>query len=169
MSDTPKQEAEYMKAYDTYSDALFRHAYFRVSNRDASLDLVQETFTKTWIQITKGEVISNFQAYLYHVLNNLIIDFYRKKKSLSLDALTEDGFDPVGAGKSDVMEEALHNELLTELDKLPERDRDVVVMRYIDGLQVNRIAQLLEETENSIFVRLHRAIKKLRSNETNEK
>ena len=120
------------------------------------------SFTKTWKQVQRGETILNFQAYLYHVLNNLIIDYYRKKKSLSLDVLAEDGFDPIGSGSAEIVAEAERKELLSHLEKLPPRDRDAVVMRYVDGLQVKQIASILHESENSVSVRLHRAVKKLK-------
>jgi len=157
------QETEFTNAFQKHSDALFRHSYFRVSDRQVSIDLVHDAFTKTWIQITKGETILNFQSYLYHVLNNLIIDYYRKKKSLSLDALSDGGFEPEGSGASEIEAQSEHALVMRHLEKLPERDRDVVVMRYIDGLQVKQIASVIGEEENNVSVRLHRAVKKLKS------
>ena len=163
MSNHTAQEEQFIAAFESYADALFRHSYFRVSDRESSIDLVHDAFTKTWAQVTRGEKIDNFQAYLYHVLNNLIIDFYRKKKSLSLDTLSDDGFDPVGTGSAEILAEAERRELMVHLEKLPERDKDAVVMRYIDGLQVKQIASILGESENSVSVRLHRAVKKLKT------
>ena len=171
MTQNPKeQEQKFIEAFNQYADALFRHSFFRVSNRQVSIDLVQDAYTKTWVQITKGEIIENFQAYLYHVLNNLIIDYYRKKKSVSLDALSEDGFDPVGTGEEEIVQNAEREHMMKFLETLQKRDRDVVVMRYVDGLQIKQIANVLGESENGISVRLHRAVKKLKSQfNTNEK
>lgn len=157
-----EQEKKYSEAFDTYSDALFRHAFFRVSDRQVAIDLVQDAFMKTWSQITKGENIENYQSYLYHVLSNLIIDYYRKKKSLSLDTLTEDGFDPVGSTAAHVMEDAVHRELMDHIEKLSDRDKEVVMLRYVDGLPVKEIAVIVGESENSVSVRIHRAIDKLK-------
>lgn len=154
---------KFTDAFNRHSDALFRHSFFRVSNRQIAIDLVQEAFTKTWVQITKGEVILNFQSYLYHVLNNLIIDHYRKKKSLSLDSLADVGFDPVGTGAFEIESSAEHEQIMKVLDTLPKSDRDVIVMRYIDGLPVKHIAQVLNESENGVSVKLHRAIKKMKT------
>lgn len=162
MKNHQEQERRYTEAFDMYSDALFRHAFFRVSNRQVAIDLVQDAFMKTWSQVAKGENIENYQSYLYHVLSNLIVDYYRKKKSLSLDTLTEDGFDPVGSTAANVMEDAVRRELMDQIEKLSDRDKEVVVMRYIDGLPVKEIAEILEESENSVSVRIHRAIDKLK-------
>jgi RNA polymerase sigma-70 factor (ECF subfamily) len=163
MQSSPKQQEEaFVQAFHTYQDALFRHSFFRISNRQASIDLVQEAFTKTWLQISKGEEILNFQSYLYHVLNNLIIDYYRKRKSVSLDSLADDGFDPKGSTGNEIFAHAEYGQLLKRLETLPQQDRDVVIMRHVDGLQIKHIAQVLGETENSVSVRLHRAVKKLK-------
>ncbi len=155
------QKQRFSESFEQYSDALFRHAIFRVSNRQVAIDLVQDAYTKTWIQITRGEVIENFQAYLYHVLNNLIIDFYRKKKSISLDGLAENGFDPVVSGSEEIIAVSEKEQVMKYLEKFEESDRAVVVMRYIDGLPVKHIAKVLGETENAISVRLHRLVKKM--------
>lgn len=42
----------------------------------------------------KGGKIDAMKAFLYHILNNLIVDEYRKRKTVSLDLLLEKGFDP---------------------------------------------------------------------------
>ncbi len=57
-------------------------------------DLVQETYMKTWNSMVKGEDIHNIRAFFYKILGNLVVDHYRKKKTLSLDRLSEVGFEP---------------------------------------------------------------------------
>jgi RNA polymerase sigma-70 factor (ECF subfamily) len=163
MDRTNDQEKRFIEAFNEYNDALFRHAFFRVSDRQVSIDLVQETYTKTWLHITRGTSVDNFQAFLYHVLNNLIIDFYRKKKSTSLDVLSEEGFDPIGSDSQEIIDSAEKSQIMKALEDLSKGDRLVIVMRYIDGLPVKHIASVLGESENAVSVRLHRAIKKVQS------
>ena len=74
-------------AHSDYEKGLNARAYFKVSNRELGEDLVQQTFMKTWIYLTKGGEVKNMKAFLYHILNNLIIDEYRKKKAFSLNFL----------------------------------------------------------------------------------
>ena len=85
---------QFTKAYDELSDAIFRHCWFRIGDRERAKDLMQETFTKSWQYISRGEKVDNLKAFLYRVANNLIIDEYRKKKELSLDNLMVEGFEP---------------------------------------------------------------------------
>ena len=89
-----RREQKFLEAYEAYADDLFRHAYFRVHDRERAKDLVQETFTKTWMTLSEGATIDNLRAFFYRVLTNAIIDESRKKKAVSLDTLLEEGFAP---------------------------------------------------------------------------
>ena len=74
-------DKEFLAAYDEYSDALFRHCMIRVRDRDVAKDIVQETFSRTWLYLSEGKKVEYIRAFLYRVANNLIVDGARKKKS----------------------------------------------------------------------------------------
>ncbi len=157
------QKEAFLEAYDLYADALFRHCFFRIHDRDVAEDLVQDAFMKTWNEISKGTEIENIRAFLYRVTNNCIIDYVRKKKTLSLDALTEEGFAPRDFGaKERVMEQALARDVDRILSVLDEGERAPILMRLVDGMTPKEIASALDVTENVVSVRMHRAFAKLR-------
>src|SRR3990167_2535302 len=81
-------------AHHDFEKGLNTRAFFKVNDRTISEDLVQDTFMKTWKYLVRGGKIDLMKAFLYHVLNDLIVDEYRKKKTTSLDALQEKGFEP---------------------------------------------------------------------------
>jgi len=156
-----KQEKVFLQTYEQCGDSIFRHCYFRVSDREKAKDIVQETFARAWEFVVAGRKIQNMRAYLYQIANNLIIDHYRKKKETSLDKLQDDGFD---AGFDD--REHLENfiagkEALEMLNQLDDTYRRVVIMRYIDDMSIQDIAIITDVSENVVSVRLHRALKKL--------
>ena len=155
-------EEQFLKAYDEYADAIFRHCFFRVGkDRDRAHDLTQDVFMKTWQYMAKGNEVENIRALLYRIANNAIIDWYRKKKESSLDVLLEVGFEP-SQEKTERMIDTLDGErLLVFLDALEEPYQTAVRMRYMDELGPKEIAEIIEETENVISVRIHRGIKKL--------
>ncbi len=158
------KEEEFSAAYESYSDALFRHCYFRLYDREKSKDIVQEAFIKTWEYALKGTEIENIRAFLYRVLHNLIIDEIRKKKALSLEILLEEGFQPVD-GKED--RKRLENfsdfqNLLRIMHKMEENKKNLLIMRYVDELGPKEIAHILGENENIISVRLNRALRELK-------
>ncbi|MEK7579055.1 MAG: RNA polymerase sigma factor [Patescibacteria group bacterium] len=162
-SQTETQQQAFLEAYDTYADALFRHCFFRVYDRDVAEDLVQDAFMKTWNEVAKGTTIENIRAFLYRVTNNLIIDYVRKKKSVSLDAMVEEGFSPSDFGaREHVMEQAIGRDVNRILSILDEEYRVPVIMRLVDGMTPREIAEALDVSENVVSVRIHRAMQKLR-------
>lgn len=163
------REQEFLQAFDDYADQLFRHCFFRVSDRERALELVQDAFMKSWEYLSRGEEVRQFRPFLYRVLNNLIIDEYRKKKDVSLDAMLEqndmslDQIDELGEGSFDDAVARLDAKLLQEkLSALPQPYQESVTLRYVDGLSPKEIASYLEESENVVSVRIHRGLKMLR-------
>ena len=161
-----------MEAFNTYSDTLFRHAFFRLSNRDRALELTQETFLKTWDYVQGGGEVQSFKSFLYRILNNLIIDEYRKHKQSSLDEMLEGDTGELEAkmshGSVRETEEGLDEQVLldrirTHIPELPDGYREVVTMRYIDGFTPKEIATMIDVSENVVSVRLHRGVVKLKA------
>lgn len=160
-------------AYDQYADAIFRHCYFRVHQREHAKDLVQETFTRTWLYLQSGKTIDNMRAFLYRVANNLTIDESRKHREASLEAMSEQGFTPTAKDEQPAVERHIDLELaLTVLQDLPDTYREVITFRYVDELTPQEIAEVTGETPNAVSVRLHRALaaaqKLLQSTQNNE-
>lgn len=151
----------FTEAYHSHADSLFRHALFKVSDRELAKDLVQETFTKTWAYIAKSGTVESLKPFLFRTLNNLIIDEYRKRKNSSLDELMDEGFD-IGVDNSESLFDTLDGErALALLRKLPQEYQDVIYMRYVEGLSPQEISEILGESKNTLSVRIHRGLKKL--------
>jgi len=157
-----EQEKEFLKLYDDLADPIFRHCFFRVSDREKAKDIMQETFTRTWEYLAKGETVKNLKAFVYRVANNLIIDSYRKKKEDSLDRMQEDGFDIGVDEREKIMDMLSGREVIALMADLGDKYREVIVMRYIDDLMPREIAEIIGESENVISVRLHRGLRQLR-------
>lgn len=141
----------------------------RVSDRERAIDLVHDTYTKVWSYVRSGHEISSFRPFLYKVLNNLIVDEYRKRKESSLDAMleaegvTEGSFDELIENNTETLAATIDGRRAFELlDALPDEYKEVVILRFVDGLGPKEISELIEETENVVSVRLHRALKSLR-------
>jgi len=163
------QEERFLKAFAEYGDALFRHATLRVSDRERAIDIVHDTFTKVWTYLRGGHEIEAYRPFLYKVLNNLIIDEYRKQKELSLDALLEQ--EGVNEGSFEELSESSVEALGATIDGkqaldlisiLPDIYKEVLILRFVDGLGPREISVLTEESENVISVRIYRGLKMLR-------
>lgn len=160
--DSKATETAFLDLYNRFADPLFRHAYFRVSDRDTARDITQESFMRMWEYLVAGNEVDNPKAFVFRVAGNLIIDHYRRKKSSSLDDLQDAGFDPEGDGVEEITDVAEGKRVLKQLAHLPEKDRDVLLLRYVEELSVSEIASITGESANAISVRIHRATKKLR-------
>lgn len=168
-SGVESHEERFLKAFDEYADALFRHAIYRLSDRERAIEIVHDTFTKVWGYIRGGHEIDSYKPFLYKVMNNLIIDEYRRRKELSLDAILE------GEGVSEASFPELYEggieEVTFSLDakqasdlitELPLVYREVLTLRFVDGLGPKEISELIEESENVVSVRIHRGLKTLK-------
>jgi len=150
--------------YDEYADAIFRHCLFRTSDRERARELTQETFMRTWEYVARGNEIHNARAFLYKVASNLVTnEVARRRKHISLEVLRETyGFDvpdPVDSIPGAAVDGGL---LIAKLSELKESHRIVLTYRYVDNLSVSEIATLLGKSQNTVSVRIHRALKELK-------
>lgn len=162
-------EERFLKAYEEYGDALFRHAAMRISDREKAIDVVHDTFTKVWSYVRGGHEIDSYRPFLYKVLNNLIIDTYRKQREASLDALleregvSEGSFDELSEDSTEALAATIDGRQAFELiGTLPDAYREVLLLRFIDELGPREISVLIEESENVVSVRINRGLKMLR-------
>lgn len=158
-----KEERDLLNAaHIEFQKGLNMHAYFKTNNHATGQDLVQETFMKTWVYLVKGGKVHIMKAFLYHILNNLIIDEYRKHKTSSLDALIEKGFDPK-AGDSDSILNVLDGRgAIMLIARLPEKYQKVIRMRYVQDLSLQEIEAITGQSKNTIAVQIFRGIEKLK-------
>ncbi len=164
------QEDRFLKAFAEYSEPLFRHASLRVSDRERALDIVHDTFTKVWSYVRQGQEVQSYRSFLYKVLNNLIIDEYRKKRELSLDALldeegvSEANFPELVESSTEALAATIDGQqAFALLSELPDHYREVIILRFVDELGPREISELIEESENVVSVRLHRGLQLLRT------
>lgn len=157
-------EAQMTLAHSDFDKMLNSYAFFKVNNREIGQDLVQDTFMKTWNYLVKGGKIDAMKSFLYHVLNNLIVDEYRrrKNKSSSLDVLLDAGFEP-GVDESEQLMNIFDGKSAIILIKdLPKMYHAVMSMRFEKGLSLKEISVIIGKTENTVAVQVHRGLAKLR-------
>jgi len=166
MSSTEKKkrlEEAFLALYERDADTLFRHCYLRLSSRERAREIAQEAFCKVWTMIVEEKPIMHLRGLVYRVAKNLVIDEFRKKKEVSLEAMQDEGFDVSDEHAVEKMEHAVEvKEVFTVLEKLEEEYRIVLIMRHVDGFRPKEIAEILEISPDLVSVRLHRGMKMLR-------
>lgn len=149
-------------AHHDYEKGLNSHAFYKTSNHATGEDLVQETFMKTWRYLVRGGKVDVMKSFLYHVLNGLIIDEYRKHKTSSLDRLMEDGFEPSTDNSDRLLNIFDGKSAILLINHLPEKYRKVMNMRYIQDLSLKEMSLITGQSRNAIAVQLCRGLEKLK-------
>lgn len=149
-------------AHRDHEDGLNKHAFFKISDRGISEGLVQETFMKTWSYLVRGGKIDTMKAFLYHILNNLIVDEYRKHKTISLDSLLEKGLEPPSRDSWRLPDILDGKAALLLIQRLPETYRKVMRMKYVQNLSLKEMSLLTGRSKNSLAVQAHRGLEKLK-------
>ncbi|MBI4135842.1 sigma-70 family RNA polymerase sigma factor [Candidatus Uhrbacteria bacterium] len=163
----------FSQLYDAHAKKIYRYAVLRLSSVEDAEDILATTFLKLWEYARRKsaengsnaatDVVSNISALIYRIARNLIVDRYRGRRSaVSLEYLGENGFEIPTSEMSSVVK-AEYSAVLSAMSELSSDDRDFVVLRYVEGVSVQEIAEIFEITENNASVRLYRAIKKLRA------
>lgn len=150
----------FLESFDAYSDAIFRFCLVKTNNKEIAEDLTQETFIRYWQSLRRGSEMSNTRSFLYTIARNLVIDWYRKHKSESLEQIMEGGFQ-VKDTTNTPETVASYTEILTAIDVLDAHDGEVLMLRFVEGMEPKDIALILNESANTISVRINRALKRL--------
>jgi RNA polymerase sigma-70 factor (ECF subfamily) len=154
--------------YSTESDAIFRFCLLRVSNREQALDITQETFLRLWQSMQKDNEIFSSRALLFTIAHRLIIDWYRKKKSYSLDKMISNeeqgGFDVQDdkTTESKIISGAEGRFLMEQINKLGSPYRQPLYLRFVEDLSPPQIGKIMGISTNAVSVRINRGISELK-------
>lgn len=158
---------EFGQIYDQSVDRIYRFIYIKVNSKELAEDLTAETFTKVWKSFesswNKGEPIRDSRSFCYRTARNLVIDYYRakeKEQSVSLDSVhladTSPGIEERAIINSDM------DVVITGLSGLKGDYQDIIIWRYLDELSIAEISKLLDKSEDTTRVMLHRAMASLK-------
>lgn len=159
---------EFTDLYTSESDALFRYCFFRVADREQAKDITQEAFMRVWNILAKDiEKIKNLRALLFKITSNLVIDWYRKKKSVSLDNLMDSENGEVGLQIHDDSYEQIEIQsegkiFLKHIGTLEYTYQQVVYLRYVEDMSPKEIAEIVGLSANVVSVRINRGIEILK-------
>ena len=168
--------AAFRALFDKYHRRAFAVAMGVVKNEDDALDAVQNAFVKVHKNIHKFQGSSSFYTWLYRIVMNVSIDHIRKtsrRRTLDFDerALHEESevagdgalvpsITDANPGKAALRRE-LGGAIQAALAELPEHHRAVIVLREVEGMSYEEMAEALEVPKGTIMSRLFHARKKM--------
>ena len=160
----PNPKKQFSELYNKYVDKIYRFIFLKVSSQEIAQDLTSETFLKGWQAFRNPRDIENPPAFLYKIARNLVIDHYREKEqkgTISTEELSI--IDPRSSLEEKAILTSDLNTIRGALTNLKEDYQTVVIWHYLDDLSISEIAKILEKSEGTVRVTLHRALRALKS------
>lgn len=148
---------EYNKIVGLTADGLYRFILKNIKNEAEAQDVVQESFEKLWINLDKIYA-EKAKAWLFSTAYHLMIDHIRKNKKISL---REDHPENSHSIHSEYL--GLDTMLENALDKLPEIQKSVILLRDYEGYSYEEIAEITGLNLGQVKVYIHRGRTFLRS------
>lgn len=162
---------------ESHTEEMFRWAYYKTSSKETAEDLVQDTFYAAYKSYDGFENRSNVKTWLFSILNNKIVDFYRKKpKQVDVsfseekgneitdglfthsEGWTESPVHPVWNEEQHLLDNPDFNEVLEKcMNDLPENWREAVNLKYVLNKKGAEITQYLGISSANYWQIIHRS------------
>jgi len=149
-------EEEFINMIKQSKEDFYKLTYSYVKNEQDALDIIGEATYKALNSLDKIREPKYMKTWFYRILINESITVIRKNKTIVCDTqfietITEDVLD-----KDEILD------LYNALDKLSEKYKTVIILKYIKEMQINQIAEILNMNSNTVKARLKRGVDKLK-------
>lgn len=153
--------------YDLYVNRIYRFIFFKVNSVSDAQDLTSEVFLKLWQHLNEGKEVKNLNSYIYIIARNSVIDFYRQRVKDSV-TVSQENSPEISDEQADLMKKQVldsdWSQVLKSLKKLKDEYREIIILRFLDELTIREIASVLNKSNGSVRVLIHRALKALKEN-----
>lgn len=166
------KQKQFKKIVNKYKDIIYNQAFYFTRNKEDAEDITQEVFIKLWHHLNNIKLTS-LKAWILKVTRNLCVDYSRRKKehiSISFNnneqksSILETLPDEHSSPEKKAINIDLKEHITRVINHLPEKIRTIVIMRDIQDLKYETIAETMELPLNSVKTYLHRGRKILSKN-----
>lgn len=155
---------------EQYQYRLFRYLLYITGDPDRAEDFFQETWIRVLERGHQYDGNFKFEAWLFTIARNLVIDWQRQKKMLSLDAMLESDegkpFEPADAKAESplriLLQKEEHAQMGASLEQLSPSYREVLLLRFQEELQLDEIARIQATPISTVKSRLYRGLEELK-------
>jgi RNA polymerase sigma-70 factor (ECF subfamily) len=166
----------YGKIVGRYRGRLYNFVFRFVSDRETAEDIVQETFLRAFRKRKEYRAIANFSTWLFTIAGNLAKSELRRRKRWRFFSLHRDDDSETGIELPDetyrpdkVVESSLADDQIHEaIAALPENYRQVILLRDVEGMAYQEIAEIVDCPVGTVKSRVNRARLKLQQRLKNE-
>lgn len=150
--------SEYNDCVSLYSDDLYRFALRYTGNDDTSHDAVQDAFVTLWEQHNKL-YFNGIKGYLIRVLFRILVNSHRRDE---VRRNARDNLMPEQDNYEQHNNFELHDAIQKALDQLPEIQRQLLLLKDLEGYEYGEMAEMTGISEQKVGVYLYRARKKMK-------
>lgn len=148
----------YAQLVRQHQNRIFRHLLNLTGSREEALELSQEVFLKAWEALPDWRPEAQLHTWLYRIASNLAYDLLRRRRIVSYEPLAEDYDAPAGEAGPEARLQARQGmaALDAALARLPPDQREIVLLREVEGLSYGELAATLGIDEGTVKSRLAR-------------
>jgi len=160
--------AAFEKMMADLESMIWRICWHYTGNQEDASDCAQEAMLKIWRSLSSFRFDCSFETWTYRIAANCCLDFLRKARRnvhVSLEPLADQGFDPPDPGpgpEETVLRKDEHARLRQAIARLPEDQRDALVLTQLEGKSYEEVSRMLETSEGTVKSRVSRARNRLR-------
>jgi len=158
-----RDRAAFGALYRRYVDRVYGYCFYLLGDHHDAEDATERTFTAALAAVDGfRDEGATFRAWLFRIAHNQLANALRsrdRQRAASLEVVAEPRANADPAGILSLAEEA--RGLRRALDQLPVDRRQVVVLRFVDGLSAREIGAVLGRSEGAVRVLQHRALRQL--------
>lgn len=147
--------------YKSYLDRIYRYVYYRINDKMTAEDITEDVFIKAWkaIKTCKGKE-KTFSSWLYRIAHNHLINTLRNSSRIT--SLRSQPAVEFIDSKQEIDTAIDHKELIKVISNLPENQRQVVILKFIEGLDNQEISRITGKKEGAIRISQMRALATIR-------
>jgi RNA polymerase sigma-70 factor (ECF subfamily) len=157
------EEGAFEELVERYKGMAFSLAYRFLGNPEDARDVSQEAFAQVYLHIKDFRGESTFKTWFFKIILNLCRRQRQKKTMYSLEPYLEKEMEP--QAQEDVAEEVKRKELGVAIEEairaLPTRQREVFIMKHLEGMKLSEIGEVLDCAEGTVKIHLFRAVRAL--------
>ncbi len=137
-----------------YYTAIYQYCFLYLRDRDLAEDMTQETFTRYFEALQTYTDYGKLKNYLYRIAGNIIKNYYKKKKELPMEEMSD-------IPGSDMRDEEIRMDIEQAIDRLPKELKEITILFFFQDLKQKDIARLLDINLSLVKYRISRAKKLL--------
>ncbi|RST61551.1 RNA polymerase sigma factor [Siminovitchia terrae] len=153
----------YSHIINKYKNQLYATILGMTRNPHDAQDLVQEALIKVYYQLGKYDNRGSFASWIYRVAINHCMDEFRKKRHIEVRMTEESMEKNLEHPEVIFLKKEKNKQLELLMDTLPEDERMIILLRYVNELSYEEISELVDVPVSTVRNKLHRAKKKMRN------